>query len=241
MKFRRALITGASGGIGSGIALKLAANGVDIIVHGRDVTALEKIRVGVKNCLVLSGDLSCDRVIDDLVFQSADIDLLINCAGFARSGPFYNQPWSDISEQLNVNLIAVTKLCHRFLRLMSEAGGGTILNIGSSASFGAAPNLAVYAAAKSYVQSLSRSLQCESKDVRVKCLIPGPTNTAFAFRAQIERRSKGLDPDVVVKHALNLLQSDRARALSGNATAFKALIKFALPDGLQCFLQKRFR
>ena len=188
-------------------------------------------------------DLADEAAVEALIERFPVADLLINAAGFARAGVFAECSWPEIQCQVEVNLLALTRLCHHFMKAMRVQGHGVILNIGSSAVLSASPDLAVYAAAKSFVHSLSRSLAIEGEGrVRVKCLFPCPTESAFAQRAGLPRRSRMNQPAEIAAAALRLIDNDsRIEMLAGRLARIKALTKFVLPVSFTTILRNRLK
>ena len=195
-KGKTALITGASGGIGLELARVFGAEGYDLIVVARSADQLEKIRaefserykVGVR---VLTKDLAQadapQQVYDEL--RGTAIDVLVNNAGFATYGKFVELDAAKDMEEVQLNVVALTHLTKLFLPDMVARGSGKVLNVASTASFQPGPLMAVYYATKAYVLSLSEALANETKGtgVTVTALCPGPTQTGFQSRADMEK------------------------------------------------------
>lgn len=183
----RALITGASSGIGEAFANALAARGCDLVLVARRQDRLDTLA----DRLEAEHGISCTRIAFDLSVArpgsrlrelvEGDIDLLINNAGFATQGPFIEGDADDFARLLAVNIGAVVDLCHAFLPEMARRRSGAIINVSSTTAFQPVPTLAVYAASKSFVLSFSQSLWYEAKQhgVKVFSLAPGPTHTEF--------------------------------------------------------------
>jgi uncharacterized protein len=192
-----ALITGAGSGIGYELAKCFARDGHDLVLLARNETRLMEVAEELRNqfniqARVLAMDLSDPEtpqaVYDILEEEAIEIDCLVNNAGYAETGCFAA---SDLSEQLDlleVNVSAPMILTHLFLEGMLEREYGGILNVGSTVSFVAAPKMAVYGAAKSFVLAFSEALAAELKatKIRVTCLCPGATRTGFVKRAKME-------------------------------------------------------
>jgi len=183
----RALVTGASSGIGEAFARALAARGCDLVLVARrqdrlDVLARElKGRYGV-SCTAVAFDLSIRHPGAQLrALVEGDVDLLVNSAGFATQGPFLEGDADDFARVLAVDVGAVVDLCHAFLPEMVRRRRGAILNVSSTTAYQPVPTLAVYAAAKAFVVSFSQSLWYEARrhGVTVFSFAPGPTRTEF--------------------------------------------------------------
>lgn len=183
----RALITGASSGIGESFAHALAARGCNLVLVARRQDRLDALGDRLEaehkiSCTRVAFDLSVERPgsrLRDLV--DGDIDLLINNAGFATQGPFLEGDAGDFARVVAVDIAAVVDLCHAFLPAMVQRRHGAIINVSSTTAFQPVPTLAVYAASKAFVLSFSQSLWYEAKQhgVKVFSLAPGPTQTEF--------------------------------------------------------------
>lgn len=183
----RALVTGASSGIGEAFAKALAARGCDLVLVARrqdrlDVLSEElEARHGI-SCTPVAFDLSVQHPGPRLrALVDGDVDILVNSAGFAIQGPFVEGDTEDFARVLAVDVGAVVDLCHAFLPDMIRRRRGAILNVSSTTAYQPVPTLAVYAAAKAFVLSFSQSLWHEARQhgVTVFSFAPGPTHTEF--------------------------------------------------------------
>ena len=230
-----ALITGASAGIGREIARQLAPLAGTLVLVARRMDRLETLRkellaINPELRVVCRGvDLSkreevaglCDYLRD----ESLDLDFLINNAGFGDSGPFETSEWEKIERMLEVNVVALTYLCHRLIPLLRRHRPGAILNVSSVASLLPLPNLGVYAASKAYVSSFSEALRAELRGtgISVTHLCPGPVDTEFQTVAgregQPERKHAPdwvkVTVEEVARVALRAVSRDRARVVPG--------------------------
>lgn len=221
-----ALITGASSGLGLALAEALARRGRNLILVARRRDALESIaselaqRFGVQVRFRLC-DLSEPLQISGLLLELEEgdwrIDLLVNNAGLGCAGPFLEQDWMRELEQLEVNVLALTRLCHALGKRMALQGGGQILNIASVAAFQPGPWMSSYYASKAYVLHFSEGLREELRHygVRVSVLCPGPTRTAFFRNARIdasrlERSKLMMSAEEVALIAVRGLERNRA-------------------------------
>ncbi|KKF03490.1 SDR family NAD(P)-dependent oxidoreductase [Mycolicibacterium obuense] len=183
----RALVTGASSGIGEAFAKALAARGCDLVLVARRRERLEPLakeleeRHGI-SCVSVPFDLSARHPGTELrALVEGDVDILINSAGFATQGPFVEGDAEDFARVLAVDVGAVVDLCHAFLPEMVRRRRGAIVNVSSTTAYQPVPTLAVYAAAKAFVLSFSQSLWYEARQhgVTVFSFAPGPTHTEF--------------------------------------------------------------
>lgn len=223
---RYALITGASSGIGLAIAEALARRGRNLILLARQRDALESIaceltqRFGVEvlfSSCDLSEPLQVSGLLQELELADQQIDLLVNNAGIGSAGAFIRQDWSREQQLLEVNVLALARLCHALGQRMAQQGGGQILNVASVAAFQPGPWMSNYFASKAYVLSLSEGLRQELKSVGVKVsvLCPGPTRSAFFRNAQIpstklERSALMMSCEEVALLAVRGLDKNRA-------------------------------
>ena len=192
---RRALITGASSGIGLELARVFGRNGFDLLLVSRRADALEALagrlegEDGIRAAtfpLDLSLPDSPQRLFDHCQSGKLIVDVLVNNAGIGLGGEFGE---SDISRQMNivnVNISALTHITGLFLPQMMLRRSGRILNVASTAAFLPGPLMAVYYASKAYVLSFSEALAEELRNtgVTVTALCPGPTKTEFAATAE---------------------------------------------------------
>ena len=183
----RALVTGASSGIGEAFAKALAARGCDLILVARRQDRLDLLanmleaRHGI-SCITVAFDLSAARPGSTLRgLVDGNVDLLVNSAGFATQGPFLEGDAEEFARVLAVDVGAVVDLCHAFLPDMARRRRGAIVNVCSTTAYQPVPTLAVYAAAKAFVLSFSQALWFEAKQhgVTVFSFAPGPTHTEF--------------------------------------------------------------
>ena len=209
----KALITGASSGIGLSFAKYLSSVGCDLILVARNKERLEAIKEKLGgNIRVIATDLSSIQKVKELyvLTRKDDIDILINNAGFGTFGEFQNTDLSFELDMIDTNIRAVHILTKAFLRDMLKKDSGYILNVSSSASFQpGGPLMATYYATKSYVRSLSEGIWYELKkrksNVVVSCLCPGPVKTNFNKVAGVDFSVKPLSSDFVVGYAIEKL------------------------------------
>lgn len=187
---QRALVTGASSGLGREIARVLAERGVDLTISARRVERLDELagqlreecRVDVS---VLSADLAqpdgARRLFENVQAAGKKIDILINNAGFGCFGPMLEQSVEQIDEVLAVNVVALTRLTRLFAQTMKEQGGGYILLVSSYAALQPIPGYAVYSGTKAYAIALGQALRHELRraGVRISIVAPGFMPTEF--------------------------------------------------------------
>lgn len=235
----KAMVTGASSGIGRDIAIDLAKLGYDLIVVGRDREALESLKDIVSNKVkvkIIVVDLSNLQKVKELyvLTRNDDIDLLVNNAGFGVFGEFINTDISAELAMLNVNISAIHMLTKFYLKDMVKKDRGIILNVASSASFMAGPLLSSYYASKSYVYRISlainEELRRKKSKVQISVLCPGPVDTNFNNRVGVKFKIKALSSSYVAKYALTKLFSGKIVIIPGfKMKLVKFLVRF-LPD-----------
>mgnify|MGYP000648255633 CR=1 FL=1 len=193
MDFTRALVTGASSGIGRAMALQLADAGTALVVVARDEQRLNELAAEVDvECEVLGADLAdpvaVERVAERLAATDDAIDLLVNNAGFGVTGKVGDQPVGSQQGMIDVNVSALVHLSHAAAIAMADRSKGQILNVSSVAGWLVAPTSATYAASKAFVTSFSQSLheELQGSGVGVACLCPGLTRTEFQDRAEFD-------------------------------------------------------
>jgi short-subunit dehydrogenase len=206
----KALVTGASSGIGKDIAIYLSNLGYDIILVSRDKESLASVAKSIKTkTKIIDMDLSnidnCKKLYE--MAKNDNIDILINDAGFGLFGKFNN---IDLDKELNMidlNIKALHTLTKLFLKDMKDKNHGYILNVASSASFLPGPLMSTYYATKAYILRLTEAIYEELKidrsNVVISCLCPGPVKTNFNKVANVEFDLKSLTSAYVSKYAID--------------------------------------
>ena len=185
LPFVRALVTGASSGIGEEIARQLVAGGVEVVVVARRRERLEALAAELPGVEVLVADLITSEGLDAVVrrVQSTEspIDLVVNNAGFGSQLPLAVHDPQRIAGEISLNCTALTVISGAAAATMGPRKRGYIMNVASIAAFNPAAYMAVYSATKAYVLSLSQALHVELKGagVHVSALCPGLTATEF--------------------------------------------------------------
>ncbi|WP_163995940.1 SDR family NAD(P)-dependent oxidoreductase [Pyxidicoccus caerfyrddinensis] len=224
----RALITGASGGIGESFARLLAARGLDLVLVARSEGKLRALATELSaahgiRAEVLATDLSRPDAPRQLhaacEARGLPVDLLINNAGFGSLGPFDANPFEREHEQVMLNVTALMDLTHLFLPAMLARGTGGIINVASIAGYQPVPYMAVYAATKAFVLSFTEALWGETRErgVRVLALCPGPVETGFFEVVGTRDAAVGpmATPEAVAAEGLRALEQGRASVIPG--------------------------
>ena len=205
----RALITGASSGIGRSFAYLLADMGYDLILVARRKNKMESIKESVNvNVDIYSIDISttfnCHKLYNKV--KNENIDIIINAAGFGLIGDFKDTNLDRELDMVDLNIKAVHTLTKLFLKDFVKKDKGYILNVASIAAFEPGPLMATYYATKAYVHNLTTAINYELKktksNVYVGCLNPGPVDTEFNKVAQVKFNLKSQSIDYVAKYAL---------------------------------------
>ena len=208
----KALVTGASSGIGRDIAKYLASLGHELILVGRNKEKLESLQkeLKVKSTIVIV-DLADSTKVKELYIlaKNFDIDILVNNAGFGVFGEFSETDLNKELEMINTNITAVHLLTKLFLRDMKKKDNGYILNVASMAAFGPGPLMATYYATKAYVNNLTEAIHEElrrsNSNVHISSLCPGPVDTNFNNVAGVSFSVKPLSSEMVSKYAIDSL------------------------------------
>lgn len=195
-KYGKALITGASSGIGATYAERLARRGYDLLLVARDLTRLQEMaaslaaKYGVK-VDVLKADLTSKadlQTVEDRLRSDAEISLLVNNAGVASNGTLAEADLEQAERLIQLNVVALTRLAAVAAAQFSAAGRGAIVNIASVVALAPEMFNAVYSASKAYVLSLTQTLHGEvaAKGVQVQAVLPGVTRTEIWERSGID-------------------------------------------------------
>ncbi len=198
MSAETVLITGASGGIGEGLARRFAADGARLVLVARRADRLQQLatelqtRHGIEHVVIpldLSTADAARTLYQDLQLHNLTIDVLVNNAGFGRNDHFEAISTADHLEMMQLNMVTLVQLTHLILPEMIARRRGIIVNVGSTASFQPGPYSTVYFATKAFVLSFSEGLSQEVREhgVAVTCLCPGPTRTDFGARSRMDK------------------------------------------------------
>jgi short-subunit dehydrogenase len=190
---KRALVTGASSGIGAAIARLLAADGVELVLTARRRDALDNVAAECTargaNVRVIAADLGRPGAAAALWTEAAAggrIEILVNNAGFGYYRPFATADWDRDAELLQLNMTSLVELARRFVSARAGlAGRAYLLNVASIAAYQSVPGFAVYASSKAFVRNFSEALHDElaGTPISVTCICPGGTKTEFHAQA----------------------------------------------------------
>jgi uncharacterized protein len=202
-----AVVTGATGGVGSLYAQGLADRGYDLLLVGRDESSLQKLAekiVGSTGRTVKTATYDLSNTAELGTFtrrlsEDSSITLLANIAGTASFSPFTQIAVSDVSQTIAINISALTQLCHAVAPRFAERGEGIIVNFASVLAFRPWAEFSVYNASKAYVVMLSQSLQGELSEKGVLVQVVAPPATATPFWKTAGFSYEKLPPQAVMK------------------------------------------
>jgi short-subunit dehydrogenase len=247
-----AVVTGASSGIGFELARQFAEHGYDLLVAAEDdgiqeaATALR--RDGENQVTAVQVDLATSTGVERLAEAiSRPVDALVLNAGRGIGGDFVRE--TALADELNVidlNVTSTVHLAKLVLPAMVERNSGGVLFTSSIASTMPGAYQAVYNASKSFVQSFAEALREELKDteVAVTALMPGPTDTNFFERAEMQDTRVGAgpkdDPAVVARQGFEALMKDKAKVVGGSPkTKVQGLANKVLPDSAKAKMHRQ--
>ena len=246
--WERGLVTGASSGIGTAYALRLAAEGTHLVLVARDHERLEELAQRCRrdhgvDVEVLVADLSDEYQlarVEHRLSASPRIDLLVNNAGIGTFGAFHKLPLSGELREINLNIGVLVRLAHAAVRSMTENGSGAVLNVSSIMALQPSPGSATYAASKAFVTSFSEALHEEVRGtpVSVTAVMPGMVRTGFmehsgaAHHLDAVPAFARLSPDHVAKDSLRAARKGKALSIPGRGYKLMAAMLAATPRGL---------
>ena len=247
---RRALITGASAGIGAALAQRFADRGFDLTLTARRRDKLDAVAATIaartgRDIAIIPQDLAepeaSERLFAATEGAGVAIDALICNAGYGIRGRYVETEWRRLRDQLQVLVTGLAELNHRFLPAMEERRYGRILNVASLAGFfPGSPTGTLYTPAKSFVIKLSEGLHLEYEDanVHVCALCPGLTRSEFHAVLGAEEmvnsvpRFLWMDADEVAVQGFDAVMAGRPVAVTGGANRALAFLSRHAPSGL---------
>ena len=254
---RRALVTGASSGIGLAFAQVLAEHGHDLILTARRQDRLDhlaaalKAQHGIETCVLvedLKDPIACNRLLAAIEARGLQVDILVNNAGFGVPGRYSSTTWQQQQDFLQVLVVAVAELTHRLLPGMVDRQWGRIINVASLA--GLLPAVAghtLYAAAKAFVIKFSEALALENlrHGIHVTASCPGFTLSEFhdvtGTRAQVSAmpRFMWLEAEQVARGSYEAVTAAVPVFVPGRINRTVATLGRLLPQALVASLMQR--
>jgi short-subunit dehydrogenase len=242
-----ALVTGASAGIGRHLAKEFAMHGFDVVVNAEDARIADvaaELRTHGGSATAVPADLRTPEGVDRLWAAVQDLGRPLDAAalnaGIGLGRAFVDQALADVMSLIDLNVRSTTHLAHLVLRDMAARGTGRVLVTSSIASTMPGAFQAVYNATKSYEQSLVEALQEELKDsgVTLTALMPGPTETEFFERGDLEDTRVGQGPkddaaDVAKQGFEALMAGERRVVAASLRTRLMEATNKVLPDRLK--------
>jgi len=250
-----AVVTGASSGIGYELARQFAENGFDLLIAAEDTeihqAATDLKRDGQNEVIPVQVDLATYDGVEQLYVAilgtGRPVDAIAINAGRGIGGDFTTQ--TDLKDELNVIDVNVTSTVHlakRILPDMKARGAGRLLFTSSIASMMPGTYQAVYNASKSFVQSFAEALRTELADtgVTITALMPGPTDTNFFHRAEMDDTNVGAsskdDPAQVAKQGFDALMKGEQKVVAGSVkTKVQGAASKVMPDGMKAAMHRK--
>ena len=218
----KALVTGASSGIGREMAKYLDHLGYELIIVARSKEKLEQLASTLsKKPKIIVMDLMLESNIKSLyvLTKNENIDILINNAGFGTFGTFTETELTTELEMIDLNIKTVHMLTKMFLKDMKKKDKGYILNVASSAAFQPGPLMATYYSTKAYVLRLTEAiyyeLKKENSNVHISCLCPGPVDTNFNQVAGVSFAVKPKSAEEVSRYAIDQMLKNKMLIVPG--------------------------
>ncbi|MFQ4141341.1 SDR family oxidoreductase [Chlorogloeopsis sp. ULAP02] len=254
-----ALITGASGGIGKAFAEELATRNTNLVLVARSEEKLNELAKELQEKYQIQVDIivkdlaetgATSAVFDFTQQKGLTIDLLINNAGFADYGDFAETDEERQIKMVQLNILALVDLTHKFLPLMRQRRSGSIINVSSLAAFQPIPYLSVYAASKAFVRNFSEALWAENRHYGIRILVscPGPVETNFFTEAKFPPALAGKTNKIstakeVVQETLKALERGDSTVVIGGLTThlITKLAGFVPRTTLVNILEKQFK
>lgn len=244
----KALITGASSGLGREMAKLLASRGYELVLCARREDRLRELAAELPTvCHVIAADVSDEKECRLLyrAVRGDDLEIVINNAGFGLFGEFLETDLDEELRMIDTNIRAVHILTKLAVQDFEKRGHGYILNVASSAGFLPGPLMATYYATKNYVLRLTQALREELRHrgsrVRVCTLCPGPVDTEFNRVAGVKFSLNGLDAKRVAREAIDGLFAGRAVIVPGVTMKAMTVARHFAPDSLLARITYHFQ
>lgn len=253
-KLNRAVITGASSGIGEAFANLLASQGVNLVIAARRSENLNQLAAKLTEKYQVTVDIlpldlteigAAEKLYQFATQNGGTVDLLINNAGAGPYRHFIETNLDDHKNIIQLNLTSLTSLCHLFARHMIEnKKPGYVMNVASIAAYQPVTKFAVYCASKTYVRIFSEILNYELQDtnVSVSCLCPGGTKTEFLEKNNQHSKSGDrflMSAEKVALIGLNGTLSRKSVIVPGLFNKLSCLLPRFLPNGINLTISEQ--
>ena len=242
----KALVTGASSGMGRDMAKYLYSLGYELYLVARNKKDLNREFKGYKNIHTYGYNLiiqeECVKLYKEL--KDENIDILINNAGFGDAGNFTETSLDKEMDMIDLNIKAYHILTKLFLQDFIKRDYGRILNVASMAGFMPGPYMATYYATKNYIVSLSlaiyEELKNDNSNVKISIFCPGPVETNFNNVANVKFNLKSLSSEYASKYAIDNMFKDKVIILPPNMKVNHLLTKIS-PTNLVLFVNSKIQ
>lgn len=256
---KRALLTGASSGLGRALALKLAAEGYEVSVVGRNEKALQALvaeKAAAGRIRYTLADLSKPTEAEGLVARALSawpeqrpFTLLVNCAGFAVTGRVEDIPAEAWARSWQVNFYSAVALVQQVLPAMKQNRMGLICNVGSGVGRRAIPFTAPYCVAKAALHSFTESLRVEvaGSGICVQLFSPGPIASNFHQASEhygkpiYEPPFAGKSPEAIAEYAYHAIEARKERVVLGRKASLAHHLNYWAPRFTDKLLMRIFR
>lgn len=237
----KALITGASSGIGRDMARVLSQKGYDLVLVARDEQKLNELSSELKQkdktkIQIITTDLSTEENCKELHKKVSDVDILINNAGFGECGNFTKTDLNKELKMIKTNITAYHILTKLYLIDMKAKNKGKILNVASIAGFMPGPLMATYYSTKAYIVRLSESIREELKkeksNVHISILCPGPVKTNFNNIANVKFNMREAESLTVAKYAIKKILKNKFYIIPGLDVKMGIFFSHFIPSSL---------
>ena len=236
----KALVTGASSGIGRDIAKELSKKGYELILVARNKEKLEETQKElVTNSKIICMDLSNNESCIKLKELTGDVDVLVNNAGFGDFGSFEETDLNKELDMIKTNIMAMHILTKIYLKDMKKKDKGYILNVASIAGFLPGPLMSTYYATKAYVvrltESISEELRRSKSNVKISILCPGPVKTNFNNVANVKFSIPSQSSEYVAKKAVECMLKNKLIIIPGVKIKMVKFFSKIVPDKILAF------
>ncbi len=237
----KALVTGASSGIGKDMAKELAKKGYNLVLVARNEEELQKLAQELRQenkveVEIIATDLAIVKNCKEIHKKVKNVDILINNAGFGDCGNFSKTSLDKEIAMINTNIVAYHTLMKLYLIDMKERNQGKILNVASIAGFMPGPLMATYYATKAYIVRISEGvreeLKKEKSKVQISILCPGPVKTNFGKVANVKFHLREASSSKVASHAIKRLEKGKFYIVPGIDVKFARLSAKLVPANL---------